>query len=665
MEPNPRQGIESDYVSEFRMSAVDGTLGISKRRTRHRDSESIPRHPLPGFRSFQLCTLTDHIPVGGDWLFEMKFDGYRAQVAISGSNVVVYTRNGHDWTRQFKVILPPLRRLTKGAVLIDGEIVAIDSQGRTNFSMLKTGIAAGMPLKFYAFDLLEFDGEDLSNQPLLERKERLESLLGSRRPEDSLQFSSHILDQGKRVFDAMCAGGHEGVIAKRADSSYVGDRTGSWLKIKCTKRQEFVVGGYRPSDTGHGMASLILGTYDNGKLIYRGRVGTGFTAAMRKDILAKLEKRHLEKPAFASVPRDIARRARWVKPELVAEVTYAEVTPDGSLRHPSFEGMREDKRADQVVMEMPKAPATLGSPNLDPGIGKEIAVAVGVKLTHPDKVMYPGTKVTKATLAAYYAVVAEKMLPHIQDRPLSLVRDTDGDLQQTFFQKHRLPGMPKAIHDGQLEKMSGKESRILWIDDLAGLIAGVQMNVLEFHIWGSLRQQPDLPHRMIFDIDPDEGLGFTAVKQAALDVRGILEALGLQSWPLLSGGKGVHVVVPLVPEADWDEVKSFCQDFAELLARTDPSRFVANMSKAKRKGRMFLDYLRNGQGSTAICPWSTRAREGAGCAVPVSWEELPSCESANGFDVFAAAARAQLPEAWEGYFDVEQTLTERIRHAVR
>ncbi|MER9414213.1 non-homologous end-joining DNA ligase [Mesorhizobium sp. M0589] len=288
----------------------------------------------------------------------MKFDGYRAQIAISGSNVVVYTRNGHDWTRQFKVILPPLQRLTEGAVLIDGEIVAIDSQGRTNFSMLKTGIAAGMPLKFYAFDLLEFDGEDLSNQPLLERKARLESLLGARRPEDCLQFSSHIVDQGQKVFDSMCEGAHEGVIAKRADSSYVGDRTSSWLKIKCTKRQEFVVGGYRPSDTGRGMASLILGTYENGKLIYRGRVGTGFTEAERKDILAKLEKRRIEKSAFVSVPRDIARRAKWVKPELVAEVTYAEVTPDGSLRHPSFEGMREDKRADQVVMEMPKTPAT-------------------------------------------------------------------------------------------------------------------------------------------------------------------------------------------------------------------------------------------------------------------------------------------------------------------
>lgn len=644
------------------MSAVEAAL--PKKRTRRRDSESTPKYPPPGFRPFQLCTLTDDIPVGADWLFEMKFDGYRAQVAVSASEVVAYTRNGHDWTRQFKVILPPLQALTKGSALIDGEIVAIDSQGRTNFSMLKTGIAAGMPLKFYAFDLLELNGEDLSSRPLLERKERLAELLGQRDPEDSLQFSSHIADNGKKVFDTMCAGGHEGIIAKRADGRYVGDRTANWLKIKCTKRQEFVVGGYRPSDTGRGMASLILGTYENGKLIYRGRVGTGFTEATRKSILAQLEKRPLGKPAFASVPRDIARRAKWVKPELVAEVTYSEVTPEGSLRHPSFQGMREDKRADQVVMETPKT-VSAASADLDPAVGKEIARAVGVNLTHPDKLLYPGTAVTKSTIAAYYAAVAEKMLPHIQDRPLSLVRDTDGDLRQTFVQKHKLPGMPKAIHDGQLEKMSGKESRILWVDDLAGLIAGVQMNVLEFHVWGSLRQQPNLPHRIIFDIDPDEGLGFGDVTQAALDIRGVLQALGLQSWPLLSGGKGVHVVVPLVPEADWEVVKGFCQDFAELLARTDPSRFVANMSKARRKGRMFIDYLRNGQGATAICPWSTRARSGASCAVPVTWDELPTFKSASAFDVFAAAARAQESDAWQGYFDVEQTLTERIRKAVR
>jgi bifunctional non-homologous end joining protein LigD len=635
------------------------------RRPRRRDSDSKQRYPLPTFQPFQLCTLVDEVPKGTDWLFEMKFDGYRAQAAISGSEVVVYTRNGHDWTQQFRVVVPALQTLTKGSALIDGEIVAIDSKGRTNFSMLKTGIAAGMPLKFYAFDLLEHDGEDLRRMPLVDRRARLEHLIGVREPEDVLQFSSHVFERGKEVFDAMCAGGHEGVVAKRMDGHYVGDRTTSWLKIKCIKRQEFVVGGYRPGDSGRGLASLILGTYENGKLIYRGRVGTGFTDAMRERILAQLEKRRLDQPAFASIPRDIARRGRWVKPELVAEVQYTEITPDGSLRHPSFQGMREDKRASEIMLEVPKSKAAPSGAHLDPALGKEIAGAVGIKLTHPDKVMYPGTEVTKATLAAYYAAVAERMLPHITDCPLSLVRDTDGDLKQTFFQKHKLPGMPKAIHDGQLEKMSGKESRVLWVDDLGGLIAGVQMNVLEFHVWGSSRQQPDLPHRMIFDIDPDEGLGFDDVKQAALDIRGILEALGLQSWPLLSGGKGVHVVVPLVPEANWDQVKSFCQDFAELLARTDPSRFVANMSKARRKDRMFLDYLRNGQGSTAVCPWSTRARPGASCAVPVSWDELPMLERANAFDVFAAAARAQQADAWAGCWDVEQTLTEGMRQALK
>lgn len=641
------------------MSAVTDDLG--KKRPRRRASAAATGLTLPQFRPFQLCTLTDAVPVGSDWLFEMKFDGYRSQVAISESEVVVYTRNGHDWTRQFRVILPPLQALTRGSALIDGEIVAIDGHGRSNFSMLKTGIAAGLPLTFYAFDLLEVDGENLADRPLLQRKERLVSLLGVRDPRDPLQFSSHVVGHGRDVFEAMCEGGHEGVIAKRADSRYVGDRATSWLKIKCTKRQEFVVGGYRPSDTGRGMASLILGTYENGELIYRGRVGTGFSEAARDTLLAQLDARRVDKPAFASVPRDIARRARWVRPELVVEVTYVEVTPDGSLRHPSFKGLREDKRADQVVMER----ASAGTTVLDPSVGKEIALAVGVTLTHPDKVMFPETGITKATLVAYYAAVAERMLPHIRDRPLSLVRDTDGTLQTTFYQKHKLAGMPKAIRDGRLEKVSGKESRILWIEDLAGLIGGVQMNVLEFHVWGSRRQQPDLPHRIVFDIDPDEGLSFGEVRQAALDIRGVLEALGLQSWPLLSGGKGIHVVVPLVPEANWEEVKSFCQDFAELLARTDPSRFVANMSKTRRDGRMFLDYLRNGQGATAICPWSTRARPGGACAVPVSWDELPALEGANVFDVFAAAARAQQPETWEGYLESEQTLTDAMRNAVR
>ncbi|WP_108460965.1 DNA ligase D [Devosia naphthalenivorans] len=632
------------------------------KRRRRRDSESTSRHPLASFRHFQLCTLTNSIPTGDNWLFEMKFDGYRAQIAISGSEVRVYTRNGHDWTKQFKVILEPLRTLTSGSVLLDGEIVAIDNAGRTNFSMLKSGIAAGIPLKFYAFDILEQDGEDLAPLPLSERKDLLEKLLGERRPQDSLQYSSHVVD-GEAMFEAMCAGGHEGMIAKKADGRYIGDRTSGWLKIKCTKRQEFVIGGWRPSDTGKGMASLILGTFEKGQFVYRGRVGTGFSEAMRGKILKQMEALRVQKPVFTNVPRDIARKAYWVRPELVAEVAYAEITPDGSLRHASFQGLRADKRVGQVVLERPVEETT--GTLLDPAMGAEIAAAVGVKLSHPEKLMYPDTEITKAHLVAYYAAVADRMLPHIRDRPLSLVRDTDNDLSRTFFQKHQLPGMPKTLKAGELQKMSGKTNRILWIEDLSGLIGGVQMNTLEFHVWGSERHEPDLPERMVFDIDPDEGLGFEHVKQAAFDIRDILGALGLKSWPLVSGGKGVHVVVPLLPEADWDEVKTFCQNFAELLARTDPHRFVANMSKARRQGRMFIDYLRNGQGSTAICPWSTRARAGGTVAVPVTWDELEQLDRANTFDIFVAADRAQGPDAWAGYFKTEQTLTNRIQEVIR
>ncbi|WEK04714.1 MAG: DNA ligase D [Candidatus Devosia phytovorans] len=601
------------------------------------------------------------IPVGSNWLFEMKFDGYRAQIAISGKEVRVYTRNRHDWTEQFKVILPPLRALTTGSVVLDGEIVAIDKSGRTNFSMLKSGIGAGIPLKLYVFDILEKDGSDLTGLPLSERKSILENLLGERAPEDSLQYSHHVIDNGEAVFDAIAAGGHEGMIAKKADARYVGDRSTTWLKIKCTKRQEFVIGGWRPSDNGRGLASLILGTYEQGQFIYRGRVGTGFTDAMRAKILNQMEARRVEKPAFAAVPRDIARQARWVRPELVAEVAFAELTPDGSVRHASFQGLREDKSAAQVVLETPSNDEASG---LDPTMGIEIAGAVGVKLSHPDKIMYPGTEITKTHLVAYYAAVADKMLPHLKDRPLSLVRDTDNDLANTFFQKHALAGMPNSLKSGKLTKMKGTESRILWIEDLAGLVGGVQINALEFHIWGSDRHDPDLPDRMVFDIDPDEGLGFEQVKKAATDIRDLLGAIGLQSWPLLSGGKGVHVVVPLVPEADWEAVKSFCKNFAELLARTEPDRFVANMSKARRKGRMFLDYLRNGQGSTAICPWSTRARAGGTVAVPVTWEELQGFDRASAFDIFSAAERAVGPDAWDGYLETRQTLTERIQDVI-
>jgi bifunctional non-homologous end joining protein LigD len=328
-------------------------------------------------------------------------------------------------------------------------------------------------------------------------------------------------------------------------------------------------------------------------------------------------------------------------------------------------GLREGKAPSDLRKEKPVVDLGAHDGRLDPTLGMRIAAAVGVKLTNPGKVIYPETRITKAHLAAYYASVAGRMLPHIVDRPLSLVRCTDETLAKCFFQKHELPGMPAALHPGALTKLSGKDARILYVEDLAGLIAGVQMNTLEFHVWGSRRQKPHLPERIVFDIDPDEGLGFEHVKQAALDIRDVLGALELKSFPLLSGGKGVHVVVPLTPKADWGVVKEFCQTFAEMLAGAEPDRFVANMSKAQRKGRMFLDYLRNAEGSTAITPWSTRARSDAPVATPITWEELPEMDRANCFDIFEAATRAQGPEAWTGYFDVRQTLTIRIMKAIR
>ena len=334
-------------------------------------------------------------------------------------------------------------------------------------------------------------------------------------------------------------------------------------------------------------------------------------------------------------------------------------------RPPSLVGPREYKSASdgRICAAWSGCRRTRGA--LDPTLGTRIATAVGVKLTNPGKVVYPEIGITKAHLAAYLRERRGPHALHIADRPLSLVRCTDETLAKCFFQKHELPGMPAALHPGALTKLSGKDARILYVEDLAGLIAGVQMNTLEFHVWGSRRRKPHLQERIVFDIDPDEGLDFEHVKQAALDIRNVLGVLELKSFPLLSGGKGVHVVVPLTPKANWDLVKEFCQTFAEMLAGAEPDRFVANMSKVQRRGRMFLDYLRNAEGSTAITPWSTRARTGAPVATPVAWDELATMDRANQFDIFEAASRAQGVDAWPGYFDVRQSLTARIMKAIR
>ena len=629
---------------------------------------------LPHFRPPQLATLVDEIPDGRGWLFEMKYDGYRCVAAVAGDQVRLYTRNGNDWTTQFGRLVEPLSRLTAGSALIDGEICSF-KDGRTDFSTLKDALSTGGDLVFFAFDLMEQDGENIEKLPLTERKARLERLLGRTGKASPVQYSDHIAGNGEDVFSAMCKAGFEGVIAKQADAPYRHERTRTWLKVKCIQRQEFVIGGWRPSDKHKGFASLLLGTWENGRLVYRGRVGTGFNRKDAEVLQAELDKRARKTTAFVNAPRDIARRARWVDPELVGEIAFTEFTPDGYLRHPSFVGLREDKPARAITMERPAAAPVAAAPKrrrtqkletleLTDEMGVAAAEQAGVRLTSPDRVVFPQQGVTKAHLVAYYTAVAERMLPFIADRPLSLVRCPQGRARHCFFQKHDSGGFPDAMHKVAITEKDGEAEDYFYIDDLAGLIGATQMNTLEFHIWGSRRDQIEKPERVIFDIDPDEGLDFAQVHAAALDIRKGLAEWGLESFPMVTGGKGIHVIAPLRRVTEWPLVKLFCKTFAQRLEDSEPDRFVANMSKAKRKGRLFIDYLRNERGATAICPWSTRSREGAPCAVPVGWDEVETLKGANLFSIQQAAARARQPDPWPDYFKLSQSITKAMVSAV-
>ncbi|HEY4202372.1 MAG TPA: DNA ligase D [Devosiaceae bacterium] len=622
---------------------------------------------LPAFRPPQLATLVDEVPQGSNWLFEMKYDGYRCLAAIAGEEVRLYTRNGNDWTTQFGTMREPLSRLTPGSALLDGEICAFNDQGRTDFSALKDALSDGSPLVYFVFDLLEQDGESLEDLPLVERKQHLAKLLGKVRKDAPIQFSEHVQGNGEKVFKALCESGYEGTIAKQAGEPYRSDRSRSWLKIKCLQRQEFVIGGWRPSTKRNRFASLLLGTWEDGKLIYRGRVGTGFNEKNGAALQKLLDARARQTPAFDSVPRDIARVANWVEPDLLGEVAFTEVTPDNVLRHPSFVGLREDKPARSVSLEKPVAPpkpAKSAPPaariQMDWHHGAEVAEREGVHLTSPERVAYPEQGITKGELVAYYDAVIGAMLPYTADRPLSLVRCPQGRSKYCFFQKHDSGGFPEQVKKVPITEKDGSKEDYLYVDDLAGIIAAVQMNALEFHIWGARRDRIEQPERIIFDIDPDEGLDFDMVRQAALFMRDGLADLGLQTFPMVTGGKGIHVIAPLKRQAEWPDVKAFCKGFAQQLSDAEPERFVATMAKVKRKGRMFIDYLRNERGSTAIAPYSTRSRDGAPVATPVTWEEIETIAGANVFSLAEAAARASGPDPWKGYETARKPITKAM-----
>lgn len=602
--------------------AFDAAMKQAVRATPAKPSARGRKRPAPAFRPPQLATLVDAVPTGNGWMHEIKYDGYRCLLSVAGEKVKIFTRTGLDWTARFAALAGEVAAMDLPSALVDGEIVALGSDGNPDFSTLQQVLKGEVkaPLHLFAFDLLQLDGEDLARLPNIERKEKLAALLGD--GSAHVHVGDHVVGAGERLFQAMCGAGQEGIVSKRADASYRGARTKNWLKVKCTRRQEFVIIGWTPSSaSGRAIRNLLLGQREGEGLVYAGKVGTGFNAANSEGLIVALRKR-ARKAAALPVPRSESRRAQWVRPDLVAEIAFAEFTAENIVRHASFLGLREDKAASDVHREkaMP-TPETRSD----------------VTISHPDRLIFPEAKVTKGELADYYAAMGAAMLPWIVHRPISLVRCPQGRAKKCFFQKHDSGSFGDHVKHVAIREKVGNEEDYLYVEDSDGLLACVQMGAIEFHGWGSRVADVERPDRMIFDLDPDEGLDFEAVKKAARDIRRALEDLGLTSFAMLSGGKGIHVVVPLTPEVEWPQVKDFADRFARALAASEPDRFTATMSKAKRKGRIFIDWLRNQRGATAVLPYVVRAREKASVAAPVSWEELDSFDSAAHFTVKDAA----------------------------
>jgi bifunctional non-homologous end joining protein LigD len=572
---------------------------------RHRKNSGV----LPPFQPVQLATLVDHVPPGERWLHELKYDGYRTLIAIGGGEGRAYTRSGLDWSDRFAGLIADAVNLDVGSALIDGEAVVTLPDGRTSFQALQAALK-GNPdvIDYFAFDLLELDGEDLTRLPLIERKEMLAALIGD--GQGRIRYSDHIVGNGEKLLASFCGAGLEGVISKRADAKYVGSRAGAWLKTKCIRRQEFVIVGWTPSDKQRGFRSLLLGVNENGKLRYAGKAGTGFSGdeiERLMEIMAPLER----KSPTVDAPRAAVRGAHWIEPKLVAEIAYIEFTDEGVLRHPSYLGLREDKKPEAVVLET-EAPVAIAT----------APPASTVRISNRERMIFPEGKLTKGQLADYYEIVAPIMLPWAGSRPISLVRCPQGRSKKCFFQKHDAGSFGEDVKQVGIREKDGHEEPYLFVDTPAGLLTCVQMGTIEFHGWGARIEDVEKADRLVFDLDPDEGLDFKDVVSAALHVQDVLAQMGLTTFPMVTGGKGVHVIAPLTPSAEWPKVKDFAHRFAMALAQAEPARFTAALAKAKRTGRIFIDYLRNQRGATAVMPYSARTREYAPIAVPLTWEEL-------------------------------------------
>ena len=653
-------------------STASGTR--RKRRSRDADAESgaavtqpkrsggslgiaLPFEP-------QLATLADEVPQGPQWIHEQKFDGYRMLGLVDNGQVMLVSRNGHDWSDKFPAVIEAVRKLRFKQVIFDGEVAALDEQGVSRFQLLQNAVSERRAdhLKYYVFDLLFHNGKDLRSLPLEKRKTKLEKLLAKAPKGGVVQYSTHRAGDGQRFWQEACRGGEEGIISKRKDMPYRSGRSLEWLKIKCTLNQEFVIGGYTsPQGSRTDFGALLVGYYEAGALKYAGKVGAGFSQKMLGELMAKLKPLEQRASPFSDLNSGIAewRKAHWVAPRLVCQITFTQWTKDNRLRHPVFQGLREDKAPKAVVREqiVPHAAAesearhshnghagsgengmakTKGSrgkraakPSPRSASGDETEV-LGVRLTSPGKVLYADQGITKLDLAEYYEQVAEWMLPHIDGRPLSLVRCPEGEGKSCFYQKHLSPGMPEELRRIEIQEEK-KVGTYVVAEQPEDLIALAQIGALEIHCWGSRADRAETPDQMVFDLDPAPDVGWPMVVDAAQQLRQLIEDLGLNCLLKTTGGKGLHLVVPLQRRHGWEEVAAFSKALADAVSTAAPDHFTSNMSKKARDGKIFIDYLRNNRGATAIAPYSTRARAGAPVAVPIRWDELSAKLKSDAF----------------------------------
>ncbi len=646
----------ADGISEFVTSI---RTGRTMTEIEAGQDEKVVRNPFDRTDA-QLAKLVNTVPEGDDWLYELKYDGYRIMAFVEGNSVRLMTRNNIDYTNRFWDAASSLLDWAAGrAMVLDGEMVVTDEAGKTDFQALQNYMKnpKGQSLTYIVFDLLALDGADLRGQRLTQRKETLQALMKD--APQNLHYSQHVVGSGKDSFKAASEAGMEGIIGKKADSVYSGTRNGDWIKLKCEKRQEFVIGGYTLTDKkASGVSALLLGVYVGDEFVYAGRAGTGLSEADMRELETRFAALKRTESPFKPAPKPRSNeRITWLAPQLVAEIKFAEWTKENLLRQASFKGLRADKnprdvkkeKADDKEAELPAKELEKPMEENESGI-----IIEGIKISSPDKILFDDPQVTKAEVARYYEQVSARMLPYVGHRILSIVCCPKGVSQSCFFKKHPASDN-KGIVTMPIRTGDGETEDYFYIENASGLISQVQMGTLEFHIWGSRVDELEKPDMMVFDLDPDEGMDLDTVRRGVRDMKAILAELSLNSYLKTSGGKGYHVVVPLRPTVSWDTFHDFAKRVAEVMEQKWPDRYTSNVRKAKRTNKIFIDWIRNGRGATSVAPYSIRARKGAKVSMPITWDELDTV-APDGIGMADALLRISQEDPWKDYFRCNQQL---------